>query len=179
MYLMVRSLWSSTGVQSLYRFHFARALALFAIYSNCAAFSRENKDFQLASHSIPVNNEGMFGFWHRRRFRDVVRRQLAMFHEEEQQLVTEARRELRAYHDSRDPAEAQAHYARYDDLCEDAEDFLVEMRDSMAASMDADRSRHYRAEFDRQARSRYGDIISRLGFDDIFDEAPTEIGERD
>lgn len=111
----------------------------------------------------------MFGFWQRRRFRDVIRRQLMIFETAHGDLVREARAELRAYHASHDPAEAQSRYARYDDLCEDAEDTLCEMRDNLSATMPVDRSRHYVSAFDRRVRATYGDIVARLGFDDMFE----------
>lgn len=108
----------------------------------------------------------MPGFLKRRRFRDVVRRQLSLFAEGHGDLVEEARAALASYHASPDPVEAQAHYGRYDDLAEDVEEALYDMCDRFAESLGDDVRVHYVAEFDRQARRCYGDLIPRLGFDE-------------
>lgn len=107
----------------------------------------------------------------RRRFRDVVRRQLALFATEHDDVVQGARTALRDYHAAPEPSEAQERYAEYDDLAEDVETLLYEMCERLAASMEEDARPEYVREFDRQARSTYGDLLPRLNFPepDILD----------
>lgn len=108
----------------------------------------------------------LFGFWHRRRFRDVVRRQLLLFAEDNSQLVSTARTSLKAYHGESNPEDAQEHYAAYDDVSEDIEEFLFEMCERYSRTIDPEKKRHYVDEFHRQARGAYKDIIAHRHMDD-------------
>lgn len=102
------------------------------------------------------------GYLRRRRFRDVVRRQLALFEREHGDLVDEARVALADYHASPEEIEALEHYQRHDDLSEDVEHALFEMCDAFGATLGPPQRRAYRREFDHQARRRFRDVVPRL-----------------
>lgn len=108
----------------------------------------------------------LFGFWHRRRYRDLVQRQLRLFAQENGALVKTARSKLSRYYETSDPKGAQEHYANYDDLSEDIEVFLFDMCERFSATMDPQHRRHYIDEFNRQARGTYKDIIALRRFDE-------------
>ena len=98
----------------------------------------------------------------RRRFRELARRQLAIFAEEHSAKVTEARAALRAYDDERDPQEALQRYADHDDLSEDVELILTEMCERYAATLDQRMARRYVKVFTREARKVYGDLLMKF-----------------
>lgn len=98
----------------------------------------------------------------RRPFRDVVRRQLALFHDDQHELVTRARRKLRDYHAERDPELAQEHYADHDLLADAVEDGLYDMCVRYASTLEQPARSRYVREFDHQARRSYRDVIPQL-----------------
>lgn len=100
----------------------------------------------------------------RRRFRDVVQRQLALFADEHAELAAQAREALRQYSAARDEVDGQLAYARYDDLAEDVEELLYDMCERFGATLDDRLTAAYVREFDRQARRAYGDLLPRLSF---------------
>lgn len=121
----------------------------------------------------------MFGFLRRRQFRDLVQTQLALFDAEHAELVQRARAERSRYDATHDPQEALERYAAHDDLSDDVETLLYEMCERYAATIDEPRQRTYVAEFDRQARRRYGDLIPRLSFPSSDDETGEPLGPQE
>lgn len=98
----------------------------------------------------------------RRQFRDVVRRQLALFEQEHHAVIDQARSALRGYHEEADPHLAQLAYAEHDDVSEDIEIALNEMCMTYASRLDAAATHRYLREFDRQARDAYRDLVPHL-----------------
>jgi len=101
----------------------------------------------------------------KRRFQEVVSRQLTLFASDRAELVTRARTALQEYDASPDPTLAQMLYAEYDDLAEDVELRLYEMCEYLLDTIEDPFRTEYLREFDRQARRAYGDLIPRLRFD--------------
>jgi len=77
----------------------------------------------------------------RSRFAELVRRQLDLFAEDEAQLLIEADEAERAY---------------------DAAERLIELRETYAATLEADLALEYEAAFDREAAKRLPRIRGRL-----------------
>jgi hypothetical protein len=100
----------------------------------------------------------------RNRFRDVVERQLALFSDDHDRLITRARARLAAYHEESDPDLAQLHYGEHEDYAEDVELELLAMRDRMASTMEERHRKRYLREFSRQAMRMYGDLLPHLKF---------------
>ena len=90
----------------------------------------------------------------RRRFADVVRRQLDLAEEENAGLIAQCRAALHAYDDA-GREEAPEHYERFGDLQEELMEALEEIRDSFAATLDDELAERYAAEFDRAAAKRF------------------------
>ena len=105
------------------------------------------------------------GFLERRKFRDLVRRQIALFQTDHVELITRAREARRQYARTADPNEAHEHYITHDDLSEDVEEHLYDMCERYAANIDPARVDYYIAEFNRQAWRQFRDLIPRLHFD--------------
>ena len=89
----------------------------------------------------------------RRRFADLVERQLDLFEREQAGLVRDAEAALAAYNRA-ERDEAEARYGDYLDLVETGQDALVELRDSYAASLDEETADEYRAAFNDRVRKR-------------------------
>jgi hypothetical protein len=89
----------------------------------------------------------------RRRFVDLVERQLDLFEHENAELVEETEAALRAY-DRADRDEAEARYEKYRDLAETGQDELVEIRDTYARTLDEDAAEEYCEVFNRLVRKR-------------------------
>ena len=110
--------------------------------------------------------------WQRRRFRELVTRQLAIFEEDHAELIEDARRELDAYAHEHDAAAAQERYGDHDSLASDVEDELDAIFRNWRDTLDPAAEAEYRREFARQARARYGDLLPRLRFDPPDDALP-------
>jgi hypothetical protein len=104
-----------------------------------------------------------------RRFRELVRTQLALFENEYGELVSEARAALVAYNAEHDSDLAMELYERYDDLAEDVEDALEFMCERMASTMEPRAAKQYRTRFEHDARSVYRDLLPRMRFGDERD----------
>jgi hypothetical protein len=89
----------------------------------------------------------------RRRFADVVKRQLDLFEQEHADLVRDCRTAERAY-DRADRDEAEARYGDYLDAVDAGAELLAELRDSYAARLDADAAEQYEAAFNRAVAKR-------------------------
>lgn len=90
----------------------------------------------------------------RRRFGDLIDRQLALFADEEAELIAEIGAAERAY-DRAARDEAEERYGVYDDLVDTATQHLADVRDHYAASLAEGADDEYRAEFDRAVRKRW------------------------
>ncbi len=89
----------------------------------------------------------------RRRFADVVERQLDLFAKEHAGLIADAAAALRAY-DAAERVEAEARYGDYLDLVDTGQDQLVEIREAYATTLDEATAEDYRAAFTERVRKR-------------------------
>ena len=90
----------------------------------------------------------------RRRFRDVIARQLAFFEQEDGDLLDDVDRALDNYN-SADRDDAEELYGDYQLVIEAATDRLAEIRDGYARSLDEDEAEQYIAEFNRSVVDRW------------------------
>jgi hypothetical protein len=89
----------------------------------------------------------------RKRFADLVARQLALFEVEQRELIDECEAAERAYDDA-DRDEAEERYGDYADLVDAGADILADMRDRFARTLDDAAAAEYEATFDRAAAKR-------------------------
>jgi hypothetical protein len=90
----------------------------------------------------------------RRRFADVIARQLDVFAEDEAELIRECRDKERAY-DRAERDEAEEAYGDYMDAVESATEALADMRDRFARTLDETSAEEYEAAFNRAVRRRW------------------------
>lgn len=90
----------------------------------------------------------------RRRFGDLIGRQLDLFAEEEAALVAECREKERSY-DRSDRDEAEEAYGDYMDAVESATEALADMRDRFARTLDDAATGDYERAFNRAVRKRW------------------------
>lgn len=90
----------------------------------------------------------------RRRFADVVSRQLDLFAREEAGLIADCEKAERAY-DRAERDEAEERYGDYMDLVETATEQLAELRDAYASTLDADAAEEYEAAFNHAVLKSY------------------------
>ena len=89
----------------------------------------------------------------RRRFVDLVERQIALFTAENAGLIRDTEAALDTY--NRAPRdEAEERYGDYLDLVETGTDELVELRDNFASTLDEDSYEEYHDVFNRVVRKR-------------------------
>ena len=89
----------------------------------------------------------------RRRFADVVSRQLGLFHEENAELIAECDEAEQAYSSAaRD--EAEERYGDDMDLVETGTEALAELRDNYAATLDEEAAEEYEETFNRAVLKR-------------------------
>lgn len=91
----------------------------------------------------------------RKRFDDLVRRQLDLFAEDEAELLEEARAAENAWTGAA-ADEAEEHYGDYQLVVDAIGDRLYELRETYAALLAPALAAEYRARFDRAARRRFG-----------------------
>jgi hypothetical protein len=89
----------------------------------------------------------------RRRFADLVERQLELFQRDHASLIREVEAALEAYN-SAERDEAEERYADFLDLVEAGQDELVEMREVFASNLDEDAALEYEEVFNAAARRR-------------------------
>jgi hypothetical protein len=89
----------------------------------------------------------------RRRFRDVIDRQLDLFVREHRGLIEDCVAAERAY-DRADRDEAEERYGDYVDLVETGTELLADLRDNFAATLDEDAAEEYESEFNRGVAKR-------------------------
>jgi hypothetical protein len=89
----------------------------------------------------------------RRRFADLIRRQLDLFEREHADLVRDCEVAERAYDDA-DRDEAEERYGDYLDLVETGTEILAELRDSFASTLDEETAEEYEEAFNRSVAKR-------------------------
>ena len=90
----------------------------------------------------------------RRRFRDVIERQLVFFAEDDADLLDDVDRALEQYNRA-DRDEAEELYGDYQLTIEAATDRLAELRDAYARTLDEDDAEQYSREFNRTVVERW------------------------
>ena len=98
----------------------------------------------------------------RRRFHDVVTRQLAFFEQEDGDLLDDVDRALDGYNRA-DRDEAEELYGDYQLAIEAATDRLAEFRDAYARTLDEDDAEQYVDEFNRSVVDRWRALALTIG----------------
>jgi hypothetical protein len=93
----------------------------------------------------------------RRRFRDVIERQLAFFANDDGDLLDDVDRALEKY-DRAERDEAEELYGDYQLTIEAATDRLAELRDTYARTLDDGDAEHYVREFNATVVERWRDL---------------------
>jgi hypothetical protein len=89
----------------------------------------------------------------RRRFADVISRQLELFERDEADLIEECEQAERAYNGApRD--EAEERYGDYVDVVETGTELLADLRDHYARTLEEEPAEAYEAEFNRAVAKR-------------------------
>jgi hypothetical protein len=103
-------------------------------------------------------------WWARRsRYGDLVQRQIAIFVEEEAELLDAVEDARRAYERSR-AGDAEERYGVYMDLVEEAEERLLELRDTYSEWMAVSERRRYEREFTRMAEKLLPSLVVRRDY---------------
>jgi isocitrate dehydrogenase kinase/phosphatase len=89
----------------------------------------------------------------RRRFADVIARQLELFEREHADVITEAQERLEAYNRA-ERDEAEELYGDYVDAVETGTEILADMRWEYIRTLDDDAAEKYEAEFNRAVAKR-------------------------
>ena len=89
----------------------------------------------------------------RRRFGDVIARQLDLFEHDHRGLIDDCIAAERAYDDA-DRGEAEERYGDYVDLVETGTELLAELRDRFASTLVDDAAVEYESEFNRAVARR-------------------------
>jgi hypothetical protein len=91
----------------------------------------------------------------RRRFTDVIARQLDVFAEDEATGLLEEVRDAKLLYDRAERDEAEERYGDYTDVVEAATEALADMRDRYARSLDDAGAEEYGAAFNRAVQKRW------------------------
>ena len=91
----------------------------------------------------------------RRRFADVVGRQLDVFAEDEAGGLLAEVREMKEMYDRADRGDAEEAYGDYMDVVDAVKDALADMRDGYARTLDDGAAEKYEEAFERAARRRW------------------------
>ena len=97
----------------------------------------------------------------RDRFGDLIRRQLDLFAEDEQELLEEADAAERAY-DAADRDDAEEAYGDFQLVLESVAERLEELRDTYASTLGQDAADTYAQAFGRAARKRFPKLPAEL-----------------
>jgi hypothetical protein len=89
----------------------------------------------------------------RRRFSDLISRQLDLFVQENNELIRECE-EAEAAYDRAERDGAEEHYGDYQDLVETGTEILADLRDNFALTLDESESDAYQADFNRAVAKR-------------------------
>ena len=98
----------------------------------------------------------------RRRFADVVSRQLDLFTREHAGLLRDCDAAERAY-DRADRDEAEERYGDYMDLVETGTEALADIRDHFTRTLEEDDAEEYEAEFNRAVAKRLRTFALEIG----------------
>jgi hypothetical protein len=90
----------------------------------------------------------------RRRFADIVDRQLDLFEEEYADLITEAD-EAEAAYDAADRDNSEELFGDYMDVVESGAEVLADLRDHYASTLEGEVADEYRDSFNRGVLKRY------------------------
>jgi hypothetical protein len=90
----------------------------------------------------------------RRRFADVISRQLDLFEREQAGLIRDYLEAEEAY-DGAERDEAEERYGDYQDLVETGTELLADLRDHFASTLGESAAEQYEAEFNRAVRKRF------------------------
>ena len=91
----------------------------------------------------------------RRRFSDLVSRQLDVFAADEASGLLAEVREMKTRYDQADRSEAEEAYGDYVDVVDAVRDALADMRNRFARTLDDDTVDEYEAAFERAAMKRW------------------------
>jgi len=94
----------------------------------------------------------MFG---RKRFSDVIPRQLDLFAEDEANGLLADVAEMKRRYDAADRDDSEEAYGDYVDAIDAVKDALADMRDRFAATLDEDAAEQYEPTFEDAARRRW------------------------
>ena len=89
----------------------------------------------------------------RRRFADVIRRQLELFERDYADLIDDCVRAERAYDDA-DRDEAEERYGEYVDLVEEGTEALADIRDAFKRTLDEDTAEEFEAAFNAAVKKK-------------------------
>jgi hypothetical protein len=90
----------------------------------------------------------------RRRYREVIERQLALFARDHAALIAEVDEAQRAY-DRAPRDEAEERFGEYSDLVESATETLADLRDHFASTLEEEAAELYCEAFNRAVRKRW------------------------
>jgi hypothetical protein len=91
----------------------------------------------------------------RRRFADVIIRQLDVFAEDEARGLLAEVREMKRRYDEAERENAEEAYGDYTDVVEAATEALADMRDRFARTLDEDTTEEYERAFSRAVQKRW------------------------
>ena len=91
----------------------------------------------------------------RRRFSDVVTRQLDVFATDEADGLLAEVREMKGKYDKAERENAEEAYGDYMDIVDAVKDALADMRDRFARTLEGDAVEEYESVFERAARKRW------------------------
>lgn len=91
----------------------------------------------------------------RRRFADLIRRQLDVFAEDEADNIFAEVRDRKALYDRADRDDAEELYGDYMDAVETATEALADMRDRFKQTLDDDAAEEYEREFNHAVKKRW------------------------
>ena len=91
----------------------------------------------------------------RRRFSDVIGRQLDVFAEDEAQGLLAEVKEMKQRYDSAGRDGAEEAYGDYRDVVDAVKDALADMRDRFAQTLEGDAVEEYESTFERTAKKRW------------------------
>jgi hypothetical protein len=91
----------------------------------------------------------------RRRFADLIKRQLDVFAEDEAHNIFAEVRDRKALYDRADRDDAEEMYGDYVDAVETGTEALADMRDRFKQTLDEDAADEYEREFNRAVKKRW------------------------
>jgi hypothetical protein len=97
----------------------------------------------------------------RRRFAELIERQLDLFAQDEAELLEEIEKAERAYDDAA-REEAEERFGEYSDLVAEGTERLAEIRDNYAASLDEETAAEYEAAFNQAVLRRFAPLALEL-----------------